>query len=582
MFDNMSIYVCTDAIPYFVSNILPRIKNTFYLVSGDSDVIIPSKTENILNSTFSKIEENVYVRLLCHPKLIKWFAQNCILENDKVVQLPIGLDYHTISNDPNRNWRDEYEGSSAEDQEQILKNIKETMVPFYERTNDTIFANFTMIHSREVALNNIPQELLSVHLDFYKRTNLWKTMLEYKFILSPYGAGPDCHRTWEALCLGCIPIINNIGSNSMFHDLPVLIVEQWSDINEELLRNTVENYKQKYADFNFNKLLLSYWTDQFCFTKNPFLIDIEDKIEYTNEELYAIQQKLDKKQNNIRQYVKNLYPYNDSNFNKSLEDITKRSCKGVDQKIIDIENNIYPRKTLYKIGDGGDHKNCIVCCTNLSSDREKYSNDICDSLKNTGFNGHFYLFNGTFPNPTGTEMKYVGVPYCFKIFMMLEAKKLGFEKIVWIDAACYAVNNPQKIFDLLNEEDAVFRHFSITPPDFSPREMMTLKHSVDTINIITGTHNFNAVMTSIVFGLNFNSKKINKFVEEYYEMVKVGTPFFSWYPEEVVMGSIFNKDEYKYLLNFRDNSYWYLYIHEFYADLQRAKESGFIFVQRIY
>jgi hypothetical protein len=576
-------------IPYFVSNILPRIVNIFYLVTGDSDKIIPSKSENELNNRFSRVEGSICEQLLNHPKLIKWFAQNCALEDDKVVQLPIGLDYHTISNNPNRNWRDEHEGSSTEDQEQILKDIRETMAPFYERTNDKIFANFSIDYSndqdvRVLAIRNTPQELLSLHLEFSKRTKVWKNMKEYKFILSPYGAGPDCHRTWEALCLGCIPIVNNIGSNSMFRDLPVLIVEQWSEITEELLRNTVENYKQKFKDFNFNlnKLLLNYWTDQFCFTKNPFLIDIEDKMQYTNEELCFIQQKLDKKQNNIRQYVKNLYPYGDSNFNKSLEDITRRSCKGVDQKIVDPENKNFPRKLLFRIGDGGNSKNCIVCCTNLSSDRERYSSDICGSLENTGFNGHFYLFNGAFPNPTGTEMKYAGVPYCFKIFMMLEAKKRGFEKVVWIDAACYAVNNPQRIFDLLDNEDSVFRHFSINPPNFCPREMMTLKPSIDAMNAITGTSEFNTVMTSIVFGLNFNSKKINKFVDEYYEMVKAGTPFFSWYPEEVVMGSIFNKDEYRYMLNFRDDSYCFLYIHETYTNLNDAKGRGYIFVQRKY
>jgi hypothetical protein len=425
MYDNMSIYVCTDMIPYFVSNILPRIVNIFYIVTGDSDKIIPSKSENELNNRFSRVEGSICEQLLNHPKLIKWFAQNCALEDNKVVQLPIGLDYHTISNNPNRNWRDEHEGSSTEDQEQILKNIRETMVPFYERTNGTIFANFSIDYSndqdvRVLAIRNTPQELLSLHLEFSKRTNVWKNMSEYKFILSPYGEGPDCHRTWEALCFGCIPIINNIGSNSMFRDLPVLIVEKWSEITEELLRNTVENFKQKYNDFNFNfnKLLLSYWTDQFCFTKNPFLIDIEDKMEYTNEELDIIQQKLNKKQNNIRQYVKNLYPYGDTNFNKSLEDIIRRSCKGVDQKIVDPENKIFPRKFLFRIGDGGNNKNCIVCCTNLSSDRERYSSDICDSLQKTGFNGHFYLFNGAFPNPTRTEIKYAGDPYCCKIFMM--------------------------------------------------------------------------------------------------------------------------------------------------------------------
>jgi len=33
-----------------------------------------------------------------------------------------------------------------------------------------------------------------------------------------------------------------------------------------------------------------------------------------------------------------------------------------------------------------------------------------------------------------------------KIFMMLEAKKKGFDKVIWIDACCIAINNLDNIF----------------------------------------------------------------------------------------------------------------------------------------
>jgi hypothetical protein len=35
--------------------------------------------------------------------------------------------------------------------------------------------------------------------------------INYAFVASPYGGGPDCHRTWEALILGCIPIVKSSG-----------------------------------------------------------------------------------------------------------------------------------------------------------------------------------------------------------------------------------------------------------------------------------------------------------------------------------------------------------------------------------
>ena len=85
-------------------------------------------------------------------------------------------------------------------------------------------------------------------------------MTKYSFVLSPFGIGMDCHRTWEALCLGAIPILKAPHFTKMFEDLPVLIVNEWSDITESLLNNTIRDFKNK--NFNYNKLTLQYWINR--------------------------------------------------------------------------------------------------------------------------------------------------------------------------------------------------------------------------------------------------------------------------------------------------------------------------------
>ena len=109
MFDNMSIYVCSDMVPYFVQAILPHITNTFYMISGDSDAVVPNGIIDLFHNPRS-LEESKCMELLNHPKLIRWFAQNCLFVHEKIEQLPIGLDYHTISCNTNKNWRSPNEG----------------------------------------------------------------------------------------------------------------------------------------------------------------------------------------------------------------------------------------------------------------------------------------------------------------------------------------------------------------------------------------------------------------------------------------------------------------------------------------
>lgn len=86
-------------------------------------------------------------------------------------------------------------------------------------------------------------------------------MSKYKFIISPKGAGIDCHRTWESIILGCIPIVKSSSINEIYKNLPILVIENWSDLNIELLD---KKYKEiKSTQYNLDKLYLNYWISKF-------------------------------------------------------------------------------------------------------------------------------------------------------------------------------------------------------------------------------------------------------------------------------------------------------------------------------
>jgi hypothetical protein len=252
MFDGMSIYVCSDLLKYFVSYILPHIQNNFTLVSGDSDLCVPIETLT-KNETFT---------LLNNKFLIKWFVQNTrISDNEKIIQLPIGLDYHTIHNNPNCSWSNNV--LTPKQQEEILVYTRNLGKPFSER-DSRIYACFSLgndrFNQRRDALKTIPRRLMVVNKNSVTRDKLWIEMIKYAFILSPFGVGMDCHRTWEALCLGCIPIVCAPNFKQLFKNLPVLVVNRWDEINEELLIRTLKEYSTK--TFDMDKLTMKYWANE--------------------------------------------------------------------------------------------------------------------------------------------------------------------------------------------------------------------------------------------------------------------------------------------------------------------------------
>jgi hypothetical protein len=85
------------------------------------------------------------------------------------------------------------------------------------------------------------------------------------FVICPEGNGIDTHRLWEALYLKTIPIIkkNKISPFLQKANLPILILNDWSDLtkfNESKLKSF---YAKKKRFFNNNFLNQKYWINIF-------------------------------------------------------------------------------------------------------------------------------------------------------------------------------------------------------------------------------------------------------------------------------------------------------------------------------
>ena len=79
------------------------------------------------------------------------------------------------------------------------------------------------------------------------------------FVLCPRGNGYDCHRTWEALLMGAIPIVKSSSMDPLFKNLPVLIVNDFKELDDEFLQKKYEEIRSK--PFDKRKLTMDYWAD---------------------------------------------------------------------------------------------------------------------------------------------------------------------------------------------------------------------------------------------------------------------------------------------------------------------------------
>lgn len=102
-------------------------------------------------------------------------------------------------------------------------------------------------------------KLNGIQNSFLDSKNYFSILPSYKFVISPEGNGIDCHRHYEALLAGCIPIIEfNDQIQEKYKDLPILYTKDYSEINPESLNDIYKNMLDK--TYDFSRLFKSYYS----------------------------------------------------------------------------------------------------------------------------------------------------------------------------------------------------------------------------------------------------------------------------------------------------------------------------------
>lgn len=222
------IFCKTDFIGYLFENI-KYSKYNYVLITHHSDY---------------SIDEHIFS---FKPDCIKkWFAINPVYNNENLIAIPLGLKTHKgiyvekVNNEPH--YKIEWMSEEIDN----LKLVQKEDIIYCNWGNTNPDRNLII---NKLNLNNINYKLEN-NLSFQQYIT---NMSKYKFVISPPGNGIDCHRTWESLYLGCIPIVIKHKLYDNWLELPILQVNDYSEITNELLENFCKN------EFCLDKLNLDYW-----------------------------------------------------------------------------------------------------------------------------------------------------------------------------------------------------------------------------------------------------------------------------------------------------------------------------------
>jgi SAM-dependent methyltransferase len=119
------------------------------------------------------------------------------------------------------------------------------------------------------------------------------------------------------------------------------------------------------------------------------------------------------------------------------------------------------RQIVYFNNNPEKKDKCVICYAGYQShwnDRDYLHsiNFIIESLKKFNFDGHFIYYIGGWPSLEKNRLQLADVPFSFKPFLFEEARDLGYENILWIDACCVPVKSLDPIFEFIKTKGLCF------------------------------------------------------------------------------------------------------------------------------
>ena len=244
-----SIFYCKiDHVLHFLDTVGGYIKSPFVLVTHNGDLPVSQQLVDYAKSV---------------PFLKKWFGQNINCNPDSLVHsIPIGLenDYNFPELQKRRKLRD--------------KVVQEAATPTIP--SRLLYLNYSFSTNRiereyawKASKANLKKETITDKcVDSISQSEYisWlDDVAHHHYVLCPKGNGLDTHRLWETLYLGRIPIVKIDTNNTYYEQLPILFVNDWSEVTEHLLRENINRFSIT-ENFNIETLKFSWWKEKIATT----------------------------------------------------------------------------------------------------------------------------------------------------------------------------------------------------------------------------------------------------------------------------------------------------------------------------
>ena len=206
----------------------------------------------------SSLNEKSFNKIINCDKILVWYTQNYdgTVVHDKLKHYPLG--FPIVSR------------FLVGNKETTITNMLRLREEYAFKKENKIFSDVHLIvrPGPGIERKEIKKELCGKTCDHLVMLNerinvknIHELYAKYKFVISTHGIGLDCYRTWEVFMLGGIVITKHSPLDGMYSDLPVIFVDNWSDVLDPVkLNEWSSQVEHLISDENIlPKMKRNYW-----------------------------------------------------------------------------------------------------------------------------------------------------------------------------------------------------------------------------------------------------------------------------------------------------------------------------------
>ena len=201
--------------------------------------------ECVLITSFSDAECTDQMAQVLPRNVRRWFSNNVSANNPRVTAVPIGL---RTSPKGEVLLRAAMDRGRLPERNLMYMNFWRR-IPRKENPRRGLYE---MFEGREWITTEGGFEHVSID-HFYEQ------ILSHPFVFSPPGAGPDCHRHWEAILLGSIPVVLKSPATQILNWMPCLQVNDWGEVTEERLNKDLSQLEKRFNPDTMERCYFEYW-----------------------------------------------------------------------------------------------------------------------------------------------------------------------------------------------------------------------------------------------------------------------------------------------------------------------------------